>query len=411
MKPSRRCLPNGRALTSPRPARTGRVFTSLYGTPEDLLNDGYRRMLVNGCFWALGLEDAIKPDANIAFVGPFKPNTFGNGSHARGIKPEMYAGFESPIPANNNTQNPNAPGRKKNESKKARRTDRSAKTARTGCRAERLACCGVGHRQARAVRPHRTAGRQTHPHARGSGSDQRRQEHRAEREGDSVEHQRRRRSRRRRSMATRIPTTASKGRRTRRTQVKRIRGGNSISDRRMDVEKIGIWNRSGFESRLDGFTLTLLDADRKEVFRATGVAAPQAMEIDVKNGGKLSYLTYDGKPGAPVAGGASLAKDGDKKRAESRQPIAAGTRSGRRAGRLSRSAAVRIPERGCRRHSRQRSGGSHAARRLDGDAAAKPTGRPAGSLPQHERQRRPAEQLPAQLRADVDDRVSAAGEA
>ncbi|MEQ1828702.1 MAG: ThuA domain-containing protein, partial [Pirellula sp.] len=83
--------------------KSGRVFTTLYGTPEDLLNDGYRRMIVNGCFWAMGLEESIKPDANIAFVGPFKPNTFGGGAYARGIKPEMYAGFESQIPANSDT--------------------------------------------------------------------------------------------------------------------------------------------------------------------------------------------------------------------------------------------------------------------------------------------------------------------
>jgi len=38
------------------------------------------------------------------FVGPFKPNTFGGGAYAKGIKPEMYAGFESPIPANNTTK-------------------------------------------------------------------------------------------------------------------------------------------------------------------------------------------------------------------------------------------------------------------------------------------------------------------
>jgi putative membrane-bound dehydrogenase-like protein len=84
--------------------RIGRVFTTLYGTPEDLLNDGYRRMLVNGCFWAAGLEDRIKPDANIAFVGPFEPNTFGGGAYARGVKPEMYAGFTGPIPANHRTK-------------------------------------------------------------------------------------------------------------------------------------------------------------------------------------------------------------------------------------------------------------------------------------------------------------------
>lgn len=79
-----------------------RVFTSLYGTPEDLTNDGYRRLTVNGIFWACGLEKSITSDLNIAFVGPFRPNTFSNQSHARGIKPEAYAGFESPIPAHNN---------------------------------------------------------------------------------------------------------------------------------------------------------------------------------------------------------------------------------------------------------------------------------------------------------------------
>jgi hypothetical protein len=61
-------------------------------------------MFVNGCFWALGMEDSINADLKIDFVGPFRPNTFGFGAHAKGIKPEMYAGFESPIPANNNTK-------------------------------------------------------------------------------------------------------------------------------------------------------------------------------------------------------------------------------------------------------------------------------------------------------------------
>lgn len=84
----------------------GRVFTSLYGTPEDLTNDGYRRLLINGIFWAVGKEDAITPELNIELVGPFQPNTFGNQTHAIGIKPEMYAGFESPIPAHNHINQP-----------------------------------------------------------------------------------------------------------------------------------------------------------------------------------------------------------------------------------------------------------------------------------------------------------------
>jgi hypothetical protein len=109
--------------------KTGRVFTSLYGTSEDITNDGYRRMLVNGCLWTLGMEDAIKPDLNIAFLGAAKPNTFAGGAFARGIKPEMYAGFESPIPANNNTTNPNAgkPKPKKENKKEEPKGDNAPK--------------------------------------------------------------------------------------------------------------------------------------------------------------------------------------------------------------------------------------------------------------------------------------------
>lgn len=86
--------------------KVGRVFTSLYGTPEDLTNEGYRRLLVNGMFWALGMEESITPGLDIRFVGPFHPNTYGHQTHARGVKPEMYEGFESPIPADNNIKDP-----------------------------------------------------------------------------------------------------------------------------------------------------------------------------------------------------------------------------------------------------------------------------------------------------------------
>jgi hypothetical protein len=96
-----------RTYTTPS-GKVARVFTTLYGTPEDLTNDGYRRLVMNGCFWAIGLEDAITPELEIAFVGPFEPNTFSNGGYARGIRPEMYAGYESPIPANHNTAKPAA---------------------------------------------------------------------------------------------------------------------------------------------------------------------------------------------------------------------------------------------------------------------------------------------------------------
>jgi len=77
--------------------KPARVFTSLYGASEDILNEGYRRTLVNACFWAVGLESAITADAEIAFVGPYRPSTFRFGGHRQGVKPEELAGWESPI--------------------------------------------------------------------------------------------------------------------------------------------------------------------------------------------------------------------------------------------------------------------------------------------------------------------------
>lgn len=71
----------------------------------------------------------------------------------------------------------------------------------------------------------------------------------------------------------------------------------------VEVERVAIWNRRGFESRLDGFTLTLLDAERKPVFQGSGYAAPESMVIDVKDKGTVTYLAFDGKPGKPAQAG------------------------------------------------------------------------------------------------------------
>lgn len=77
--------------------KAGRVFCSTYGASGDLLNEGLRRMVVNACFWAVGLEKAIKADNDIRFVGPYRPTWYGGAKRAAGVKPEDLAGFESPI--------------------------------------------------------------------------------------------------------------------------------------------------------------------------------------------------------------------------------------------------------------------------------------------------------------------------
>jgi type 1 glutamine amidotransferase len=75
----------------------GRVFTSTHGASEDLLNPGFRRMLVNAAFWTLGMEQAITSDLDIAFVGPFHPVTFAFDGYRRRVRPSDLAGWDAPI--------------------------------------------------------------------------------------------------------------------------------------------------------------------------------------------------------------------------------------------------------------------------------------------------------------------------
>lgn len=77
--------------------QSGRVFTSTHGASEDLLNPGFRRMLVNATLWALGLENVITPDLDVSFVGPFHPVTFAFDGYRRGVRPADLAGWDTPI--------------------------------------------------------------------------------------------------------------------------------------------------------------------------------------------------------------------------------------------------------------------------------------------------------------------------
>jgi hypothetical protein len=75
----------------------GRVFTTTYGASEDLVDDDFRRMLVNACLWSCGLEDKIAPDLNVDFVGPYQPAPFRFEGHRRHVKPADLADLNSPI--------------------------------------------------------------------------------------------------------------------------------------------------------------------------------------------------------------------------------------------------------------------------------------------------------------------------
>jgi hypothetical protein len=74
-----------------------RVFTTTHGASRDLLNDGFRRMLVNACLWAVGLENVIAPDIEISFVGPYQPSDFNFNGAKQNVKPADIAGWDTPI--------------------------------------------------------------------------------------------------------------------------------------------------------------------------------------------------------------------------------------------------------------------------------------------------------------------------
>jgi len=78
-------------------AQEGRVFTTTHGASEDFLNDGFRRMMINAAFWAAGMEDSIKSDMSIDFVGPYNPVTFAFDGYRLGVRPADMAGWDSPI--------------------------------------------------------------------------------------------------------------------------------------------------------------------------------------------------------------------------------------------------------------------------------------------------------------------------
>lgn len=66
---------------------SGRVFTTTMGSSTDLVAEGTRRMLVNACYWATGLEDKIPASSCVDVVGTFEPTPFGFNGARKGLKP------------------------------------------------------------------------------------------------------------------------------------------------------------------------------------------------------------------------------------------------------------------------------------------------------------------------------------
>ncbi len=70
--------------------KTSRIFTTTMGHGGDLKNEGFRRLLVNACYWAMGMEDKIPARSKVDLVGEYNPNPIGYGGHKKGIKPSDH---------------------------------------------------------------------------------------------------------------------------------------------------------------------------------------------------------------------------------------------------------------------------------------------------------------------------------
>lgn len=67
--------------------KPGRAFTTTMGSSQDLENAGFRRLLVNACYWGVGLEDQIDGQRCVDIVGKYAPTPFAFGKHQLHVRP------------------------------------------------------------------------------------------------------------------------------------------------------------------------------------------------------------------------------------------------------------------------------------------------------------------------------------
>jgi len=65
----------------------GRIFATTMGHANDFKNEGFRRMTVNACYWAMGLEKKISARDNVDLVGTYDPNPIGLNKQKKDLKP------------------------------------------------------------------------------------------------------------------------------------------------------------------------------------------------------------------------------------------------------------------------------------------------------------------------------------
>jgi hypothetical protein len=61
------------------------------GSAEDFENIGFRRLLVNASYWAIGMEAQISEIADVSLVGFYHPRSFLDTEYTKDVHPADLA--------------------------------------------------------------------------------------------------------------------------------------------------------------------------------------------------------------------------------------------------------------------------------------------------------------------------------
>ena len=67
--------------------KASRVFCTTMGASVDLKSEGLRRLLVNACYWCMGMENQIPEKSKVDYVDEYSPTFFGFGDYKKEIRP------------------------------------------------------------------------------------------------------------------------------------------------------------------------------------------------------------------------------------------------------------------------------------------------------------------------------------
>lgn len=68
---------------------TNRILCTTMGAATDLLDESFRRLLVNGVYWGLGME--VPQRADVRFVGGYHPSDYSFNGYRKNVRPDELA--------------------------------------------------------------------------------------------------------------------------------------------------------------------------------------------------------------------------------------------------------------------------------------------------------------------------------